>query len=172
MSGPTHQKQMAERRAIIKGEQQSASEPSTMFAMSRLSNDLEGKQSARDYLAGQDEGVFYPKLPASSPWSGAGPQPGLEPSLGVAIDAQEACGEPFEVARSIAALSATASAFANALVGDGGAPSVAASPAGVAAPPTSSITSASTTPVGDGDGAKHSTVRNPVPNLTRPGRKL
>jgi hypothetical protein len=179
MSGPTHQKQMAERRAIIRSEQQSAprpnqpTEPSTMHAMSRLSNDLEGRQSARDYLSGQDEGVFYPRLPANSPWSGTGPQLPPEEFLGYSVNDLTPCGEVFE---QQASLSATARISAEADNGAECAPTLAALPPAEVvetSAPTSSITRASTTPVGDGDGANHSTVRNPVPNLIhRPARKL
>ena len=117
--------EQALRRDVMRSDQQSAarpndqqSEPTTMHAMSRLSNDLEGRQSARDYVVGQDKSVDYPKLPASSPWSSQWAQLPPELPTGIAIDAQEPCGEAFEVARSIAALSATAStSVTNALVG-------------------------------------------------------
>jgi hypothetical protein len=174
MNGPSAKREQQERRTIITNEQSKLrpgdSAASTMFEMSRLANDLEGRQSARDYLAGQDEGVFYPKLPATSPWSGSGPQPGPEEPLGYSVNDLLPTGEPHEVAASIAELSATVSV---AEADNGGAPLAAASPADVAAPPTSSFARASTSPVGDGDGANHSTVRNPVPNLIRrPRRKL
>ena len=33
-------------------------------------------------VVGQDPQIKYPQLPASSPWSGAQPEPGIEPPLG------------------------------------------------------------------------------------------
>jgi hypothetical protein len=105
VSGPSAKSEQAERRAIIKGDQQSKlrpdeHEPTTLHAMSRLSNDLEGRASARDYVAGSDAATDYPAIP-SGPWSsGYGRLPDELP-LGWSVDAQEPCGEAFEVARSL-----------------------------------------------------------------------
>ena len=107
MSGPSAKAEQARRRDVLRSDQQSnlrpgEHEPSTMHAMSRLSNDLEGRQSARDYVVGEAESVSYPRLPANSPW-GDGPQPGLEPPTGVAIDAQEPNGTFAEISASLSA---------------------------------------------------------------------
>jgi hypothetical protein len=182
-NGPSAKAEQAERQAIIKGDQQSKlrpgeHEPSTMHAMSRLSNDLQGRQSARDYLSGSEAATHYPAIP-SGPWSSSYGRLPDELPLGVAIDAQEACGEPFEVAASIAALSAAASApVANVVAGTaGGAPS--ASSPDVAAPPASSSNGASASASQDAEeGTRPSPsthiVRGSVssPTLRRLARKL
>jgi hypothetical protein len=81
-----------ERRAVLVGEQQSKlrqgdqHEPTTMHAMSRLSNDLEGRQSARDVISGTELATDYPIIP-SGPWSSNYARLPDEPPLGYAIDA-------------------------------------------------------------------------------------
>ena len=37
-------------------------------------------------IVGQDPQIKYPQLPSSSPWSGAQPEPGIEPPTGYRID--------------------------------------------------------------------------------------
>jgi hypothetical protein len=173
MSGPSAKAEQTLRRDVLRSEQQSKPgpgqhEPTTLHAMSRLSNDLEGRASARDYVAGSDAATDYPAIP-SGPWSSSYGRLPDELPLGVAIDAQEPCGEPFEVARSLAELSATGvMAEAN----NGGAP-LAASP-NVVAPPASSSDGASATPPENGGevGLAHSIVRTSSPTLSRPARKL
>jgi hypothetical protein len=75
--------------------------PSTFFQMANAGVDLslDGGQSAGGYVAGSEPFVRYP----ASGYSG-GPQPGLEPPLGVEIDQKEPTGTPSEVARSIGEL--------------------------------------------------------------------
>jgi hypothetical protein len=113
--GASAKLEQKERLSVLKNGQQVSnlrpgdSEPATLHSLANLDTGLEGRFAKADYVAGQDEGVFYPRLPANSPWSGAGPQPGLEPPTGVAIDAQEPCGEAFEVAASIVATPAFSS---------------------------------------------------------------
>ena len=105
-NGPSAKAEMAERRAVITADQQSKlrpsdSAPSTMHAMSRLSNDLEGRQSARDYLSGSDVATDYPFISAG-PWSSDYAKVPDEPPLGYAIDAQEAVGTFAEISLSAA----------------------------------------------------------------------
>jgi hypothetical protein len=40
------------------------------------------KVESKEYVVGRDGPPRYPQLPASSPWSGLGPEPGQEPPLG------------------------------------------------------------------------------------------
>jgi hypothetical protein len=180
MSGPSAKSEQAERRAIIKGDQAlrpGDSSPSTMHAMSRLSNDLEGRQSARDYVVGEAETVSYPSIPAG-PWSSGYAQLPPEEPLGYSVNDLLPTGEPHELARSLAELSATALISADAGRAEVAAPTLVDHPtANVVerASATSLISSASASPAGDGDGVghNHSIVRNPVPNLIhRPARKL
>ncbi len=108
MSGPTHQKEMAECRAMLGNEQKLRDgdrEPATFHSLANLDTGLEGRFAKADYVAGQDEGVFYPRLPANSPW-GDGPQPGPEMALGYSVNDLLPTGEPHEIARSLAELSA------------------------------------------------------------------
>ena len=62
-----------------------------------------------NYVTGSEPEAHWPRLPEGNPWGG-GPQPGLEPSLGVEIDQQEPTGTPAEVAASIEALAVASSA--------------------------------------------------------------
>ena len=107
MSGPSAKGEQALRRDVLRNEQQSklrpgGHEPSTMHAMSRLSNDLEGRQSARDYVVGEAESVSYPAIP-SGPWSSNYARLPDEPALGWSVEAQEANGTPAEVTASLPA---------------------------------------------------------------------
>jgi hypothetical protein len=85
--------------------------PSTFFEMARAGVDLtlSGEGSAAGYVTGSEPFVRYP---AAAPGYSGGPQPGLEPSLGVPIDALEPVGTPAEVAASAAELSPTAASAA------------------------------------------------------------
>jgi hypothetical protein len=100
--------EQAERRAVITNEQKlrpGDQQPTTLHALSKLSNDLEGRASARDYVVGEAESVSYPRLPANSPW-GDGPQPGLEPPLNYSVLDQEPNGTFAEVQASLSAIGA------------------------------------------------------------------
>ena len=79
---------------------QEASEPTTLHALSRLGQDEEpgGRFAQARHDSGSAPSVDYPA--ASSPWT-AGNDAGLEPPLGVEVDAQEPCGEAFEIERSL-----------------------------------------------------------------------
>ena len=180
--GPSHRAEQKDRLAVLKNEQQVSnlrpgdSEPATLHSLANLDTGLEGRFSKADYVSGQDESVFYPRLPANSPW-GDGPNPGLEPPTGVAIDAQLPCGEPFEVARSLAELSATALMAAEAGKAEVAAPTLVDHPTANVVERTSAtslISSASASPAGDGDevGHNHSIVRTSSPTLHRPTRRL
>jgi hypothetical protein len=64
--------------------------PATMhgFAVAEANLDI-GRHTAatgKPTVTGSRSTVQYPPLPSSSPWSGAQPQPPIEPPLGVAID--------------------------------------------------------------------------------------
>jgi hypothetical protein len=174
--GPTHQKEMAERRAIIKGDQQpnlrpGEHEPSTMFAMANLDTGVTPSRVGKSYVAGSEPAVQYEAIP-SGPWSSSYGRLPDEPPTGVAIDAQEPCGEPFEVARSLASLSATARISAEADIGAECAPVT--SVAVETSAPNSSISTASAIPPESGgeDGLAHSIVRSSSPTFHRPARKL
>ena len=96
-------------------------------------------------VIGQDPQMKYPQLPASSPWSGAQPEPGIEPPLSAyensALDESSAVISPVEEG---------APAADEALASEGGRPSVgvqAPSPAGAV-----ETASAGAPPFSDGDG--------------------
>jgi hypothetical protein len=84
-------------------------EASTYFQMANAGVDLTltGESSPAGYVAGSEPFVRYP---AAAPGYSGGPQPGLEPPLGVEIDQQEPCGTPTEIERSLAPAVALASA--------------------------------------------------------------
>jgi hypothetical protein len=187
----------AERRAVIKGDQQSKlrpgdSSPSTMFELANLNVDTGvtpsrvGKDS---YLSGSEEAVHQPAIP-SGPWSSGWAQLPPEGPLNYAINDLEANGTPAEVAASIAALSATASSPVDVVAGIAEivVPTlVAASPANAVEPiSASSLISPQSadgasakletkTPEGVRDRAHQPTVRgsvsHPIP-LNRPMRRL
>jgi hypothetical protein len=67
----SHQREQQERRAVLSNEQKLPAgdyEPTTLHAMSRLSNDLEGRHSARDYISGSELATDYPSI-SSGPWA-------------------------------------------------------------------------------------------------------
>ena len=108
MTGPSAKAEQALRRDVLRNDQQSNLrpgdyEPSTMHEMSRLSNDLEGRHSARDYLSGSAQATDYPAIP-SGPWSSDYARVPDEPPLGFDMNAVEPTGTPAEVAASIVAL--------------------------------------------------------------------
>ena len=101
----SHQREQKERRAVITNDQTLRSgdqQPTTLHAMSRLSNDLEGRHSARDYLSGSAQATDYPAIP-SGPWSSDYARVPDEPPLGFDMNAVEPTGTPAEVAASIVA---------------------------------------------------------------------
>jgi hypothetical protein len=177
MSGPSAKREQVERLAIIRGEQKlrpGDQQPTTLHAMSRLSNDLEGRASARDYVSGSDPNVDYPALP-SGPWSSNYGRVPDEPPLNYSVLEQEPVGTPAEVAASIAALSAAASPVDAEVGMAGGAPSVAASPSDVAAPPATSSDGASAVQDAGGGRASSQPVHSAAgssPTLHRPIRRL
>jgi hypothetical protein len=62
--------------------------PSSLFREATKSRTLSGGsyEAERDLVvAGESAATLYPRLPESSPWSGAGPQPGIEPPLGASL---------------------------------------------------------------------------------------
>ena len=112
----SHQREQQERRAVLSNEQKLPAgdyEPTTLHAMSRLSNDLEGRHSARDYLAGADASVDYPAIP-SGPWSADYAKVPDEPPLGFDVNAVEPTGTPAEVAASMAGATAPTSVITSA----------------------------------------------------------
>lgn len=171
MSGPTHQKEMAERRAMLGNDQKLRDgdrEPATFHSLANLDTGLEGRFAKADYVAGQDPSVNYPRLPTNSPWSGDGPQPGLEPSLGYSVNDLIPCGEVFELQASLSAAGASADA-------GNGAECAPAPTAVETSAPNSLISSASAADqASKGVQAAHNTiVRGSLhPTLTRPGRRL
>jgi hypothetical protein len=148
--------------------------PSTYHAMANLDTGVTPSRVGKSYVSGSEQAVQYEAIP-SGPWSSSYGRLPDEPPTGVAIDAQEACGEAFEVAASIAALSATASApVANVVAGTaGGAPS-ASSPDVVATPASSSDgASAERDQAPKGVQAANNIVRGSLhSNLHRPTRRL
>jgi hypothetical protein len=64
---------------------------STYFNQARIAEQLESTgrfaEQARPSITGETPAVLYPRLPASSPWSGSG-DVGLSEPLGVEIDQQ------------------------------------------------------------------------------------
>jgi len=67
--------QLHNQRLLRQGDQPA---PSTLFAQSQVGRRLDGStnyEATRDLIqAGEGLVVEYPRLPASSPWSGVGPQ--------------------------------------------------------------------------------------------------
>jgi hypothetical protein len=181
MSGPSAKAEQALRRDVLRSDQQSKlrpgeHEPSTMFAMANLDTGVTPSRVGKsDFVSGSQQATDYPAIP-SGPWSSSYGRLPDELPLGVAIDAQEPCGEPFEVAASIAALSATASApVANVVVGTAGVAPSASSPDVAATPVSSSDGASATGPTPEGVQAAYSNTmaRGSLhSNLTRPARKL
>jgi len=97
-NGPSAREEQRLRRQVLKDDQKAAT---TMHALAQLGDtSLSGRFAADGMVSGTAPTTDYPRLPSSSPWSG--PQPGPEPPLGFAIDAQEPVGEAHEVAASLA----------------------------------------------------------------------
>jgi hypothetical protein len=80
-------------RRLRRGER----EPSTYHKLAGLADDLGGRFAVE---AGQSKSTDYPMQPASSPWSGAGADPGLEAPLGYSVNDLEPTGEAHEQALS------------------------------------------------------------------------
>jgi hypothetical protein len=107
MTGPSAKAEQTLRRDVLRNEQQSKlrpdeHEPSTMFAMANLGVDtsVSSGRVGKDYVAGQDLSVNYPRQP-SGPWSADYAKVPDEPPLGYAIDAQEPVGTFAEVQASL-----------------------------------------------------------------------
>ena len=81
-------------------------EPTTLHAMANLDTSLDGRFGKADRVSGDAPTVDYPRLPASSPW--ACDPIGLEPPLGIEVDALEPTGTPAEVAASFVGAEASA----------------------------------------------------------------
>ena len=100
----TNKSVQAERRALA-----GSSATSTFFREATKSRTLSGgwvaeamsATSERDLVvAGESPATLYPRLPASSPWSGAAPQVPDEGPTNIDINAQEPTGTFAEVQRS------------------------------------------------------------------------
>jgi hypothetical protein len=76
--------------------------PTTYHRLAGLDDDLSGRFRVKETIAGEQAATQYPRQPEASPW--AGDPVGLEPPLGVEIDAQEPMGEAHEIEKSLAAL--------------------------------------------------------------------
>lgn len=178
MTGPSAKAEQAERRAIIKGDQQSAprpNEPSTMFQMANLNVDTGvtpsrvGKDS---YVTGSEKSVSYPA--SAGPWSSSYGRVPDERPLGYSVEEMVPCGEHFEVARSLASLPATALISADA--GRAEEECAVLPVAAATSSATSLISSASAerdqAPKGDGVGPQPVHTRTPSPTFHRPTRRL
>jgi hypothetical protein len=154
--------QLHNERRLRQGDQP----PWTFFAQSQVGRRLDGSsnyEAERDLVvAGESAATLYPRLPDSSPWSGAGAQVPPEEPLGVAIDQQECTGTPAELAAS---LDDPVSPFNRQMDGQAGAPATFHSPvvAGVATP-------AAALPVAVGEDAPEA-PRSASP-LLRPGASI
>jgi hypothetical protein len=93
MGGPSHQREQKERRALT-----GTTTTTTFHQQAMIDLQLEnGGRFAKDTIvSGTEASVRYPAGPA---WTRN--EVGLEPPLGVAIDAMEPCGEAFEIERSL-----------------------------------------------------------------------
>jgi hypothetical protein len=76
--------------------------PTTYHHLAGLDDDLGGRFRVKETIAGEQAATQYPRQPEASPW--AGDPVGLEPPLGVEINAQEPTGEAHEIEKSLAAL--------------------------------------------------------------------
>ena len=109
--GPSHQAEQKDRLAVLKNEQaqhQAEHEPSTYHAMANLDTGITPSRVGKSYVSGSEQAVQYPA--AAGFWSSDYARLPDEPALGWSVEAQEANGTPVQVAASIAALSAPASA--------------------------------------------------------------
>ena len=94
------EQEQAERRKLA-GSTTSISKdnpPSTLHSLANLDNSLGGRFAVGGAVSGEEELVRYPRQPEGSPWSG--PQVGVEPPLGYAIDELEPTGTFEEIQRS------------------------------------------------------------------------
>ena len=97
MTSPSAIREQKERREVLKND---LAEPTTFHQLANLDTSPGGRFSPGGYVSGSEAIVQYPPLPASSPWSGAGPQVPDEEPTGIDINAQEPCGTFAEVQRS------------------------------------------------------------------------
>jgi hypothetical protein len=141
MSGPSARAEQKERREIIRSERlRPGDQPATTFhALANLDTSPGGRFAAGGYVSGSEPVVNYPAGPA---WTRD--LVGLEPSLGVAIDQMEPCGEAFEIERSLIAAPAGTVPGSQSVQGP---PSPAAESAKVATPLSSSCGVATTSAV-------------------------
>jgi hypothetical protein len=51
------------------------------------------QEGSTPQVVGADGPPIYPQLPSSSPWSGAAPEPGIEPPTGININAMPELGQ-------------------------------------------------------------------------------
>jgi hypothetical protein len=109
MPGPSHQREQAERRAIIKAEQlrPGDQQPTTLHALANLDTSLGGRFAKADYVAGQGPSVDYP---AAGDWTRNAGGVGIEPPLGFSVNDIAPTGEAFEVERSLASLGGSVAA--------------------------------------------------------------
>ena len=101
MTTPSSIREQREGREIIRTGNQPAS---SFFQEAVKGRTLSGGsyEAERDTIvAGESAATLYPRLPESSPWSGAGAQVPNEEPLGVAIDQQEPTGTTAEVAATL-----------------------------------------------------------------------
>jgi hypothetical protein len=93
--------EMKERKALV-----GSTTTMTFFsqAIAHLGLDAQGRHAAaaKVSVSGVAPFVKYPKMPSGSPW--AEDLSGVEPPLGWSVEAQEAVGEPHELAASIVQL--------------------------------------------------------------------
>jgi hypothetical protein len=80
----------------------------TYFNRAQIDADLDapgGRFREKETITGSQASTKYPCQDSASPWSGGGADPGVEPPLGVEINAQEPVGEAHEIEASLAASS-------------------------------------------------------------------
>jgi hypothetical protein len=113
MPGPSHHKEQAERRDVLRNEQKlrpGDHEPTTFSALAGLDTSLDGRFAPGGYVSGSEQATEYPRLPEASPWSGS-VDPGVEQPLGVSIDQLEPTGTAAEIEHSLAQVAAPAASF-------------------------------------------------------------
>jgi hypothetical protein len=97
MTSPSAIREQKERREVLKNDR---AEPTTFHQLANLDTSPGGRFSPGGYVSGSEAIVQYPPLPASSLWSGEGPQVPDEGPTNIDINAQEPTGTFAEVQRS------------------------------------------------------------------------
>jgi hypothetical protein len=97
MTSPSAIREQKERREVLKNDR---AEPTTFHQLANLDTSPGGRFNPGGYVSGSEAIVQYPPLPASSPWSGEGPQVPDEGPTNIDINAQEPTGTFAEVQRS------------------------------------------------------------------------